>query len=637
MPDSSTTASAGAPEHNADQVVVERDVMVPMRDGVRLATDIYHPARGGVRAEGKFPVILERTPYGKTQVSRAEIDCGMSAAWPRAELAAWFAQQGYVVVFQDCRGRYGSEGEFVKYLSDGEDGYDTVAWLAAQSWCDGKVATHGLSYAAHTQGSLACLAPPALAAMVIDSGAFSNAHRSGIRQGGAFEMKQVTWAFNEAKASPRAKADPTVRAALEQENLRDWFKVLPWKPGHSPVRWVPEYENYLFELWTHGEFSDYWRQLGIYAEGYTAQFADVPQVHMSSWYDAYVRTATDNYEALSRSKRGPVRLIMGPWTHGDRSKTYAGDVDFGAAATVDGNIAPNWRVFRCRWFDHWVKGIANGVDREPAVLLFLMGGGSGRRNPAGRLDHGGRWIKAADWPLPDTKSTRYYLHASGLLDPAPPAAGTAPLSYSFDPENPVPTIGGPLTSGQPIFEGGAFDQREDPRFFGVRHPGLPLAARADVLVFETVPLTEDVAVIGPIAVSLQVSSDCLDTDFTAKLIDVHPPTADYPRGYAMNLSDGILRCRYRDSTENPQLMAAGQVYAITIEPFATCNLFKAGHRIRLDISSSNFPRYDVNPNTGEAEGRARLKRVAINSVHVARAYASYVTLPIMPLSAIEPL
>ena len=616
-------------------VIVERDVMIPARDGVRLATDIYRPARDGVALPGRFPVILERTPYGKALPSRSELDRGMTEARSRLEMAQWFLAHSYVVAYQDCRGRHGSEGKFVKYVSDGADGYDTIAWLAAQPWCNGKVATMGLSYAAHTQGALACLAPPALAAMVIDSGAFSNAYLSGIRSGGAFELKQATWAFNQAMESPYAREHPHIRKALEQEDLIDWFKSMPWKPGHSPVRWVPEYEDYLFEQWTHGAFDDYWKQLGIYAEGFYDQFADVPQIHMSSWYDAYIRTATDNFVALSRRKRGPVRLVMGPWTHGDRSKTYAGDVDFGAAATIDGNLAENWRAFRLRWFDRWVKGTPNGVDGEPSVRLFLMGGGSGRRNAEGRLDHGGRWIAADDWPLPQVKFTRYYLHGNGLLDPAPPGPEAGPLAYDYDPANPVPTIGGPLTSGQPVFEGGAFDQREDERFFGVRHPGLPLAARPDVLVFETEPLAADVAVIGPIVVKLHVASSCVDTDFTAKLIDVHPGSDDYPRGFAMNLCDGILRCRYRNSWAKPEPMTPGAVYEITIEPFATCNLFKAGHRIRLDISSSNFPRYDVNPNTGEPEGRAMLRRIATNRVYVDAARPSHLDLPVVPLAALK--
>jgi putative CocE/NonD family hydrolase len=614
-------------------VLTENDVMVPMRDGIRLATDLYRPARNGKAAAGRFPVLLERTPYGKKLVSRTEIDRGAKAPQRRPEVAEWFVRRGYAVAYQDCRGRYDSEGRFVKYLAEGEDGYDTIQWLAAQPWCDGRVATMGLSYAAHTQFAAACLAPPALAAMVVDSGGFANAYSSGIRQGGAFELKQATWAFKQAKESPAAVSDPAVKAALEREDLFEWFKMMPWKPGHSPLRRVPEYEDYLFEQWTHGVFDDYWRRLGIWGEGYRAAFSDVPQVHLSSWYDAYIETAIANYTALKRLKRGPVRLVMGPWTHGDRALTWSGDVDFGARATIDGNLAPHWREFRARWFDRWVKGIANGVEAEPAVRLFLMGGGSGRRNADGRLDHGGRWISATDWPVPEAQPAPYYLHADGGLRSAPPSSAGS-RSYDFDPANPVPTLGGTITSGEPIMVGGAFDQREDARFFGVRHPGLPLAARHDVLVFETGPLAEDVAVIGEVTAHLHVSSSCPDTDFTAKLIDVYPPSADYPDGYAMLLTDGILRCRYRDSWEKPALMEPGRPYEIVIRPFATCNLFKRGHRIRLDVSSSNFPKYDVNPNTGEPEGRANLKRVATNTVYMDAARPSRVVLQVAPVAAL---
>jgi len=627
------------PAHAAPSYEVIRDseVMVSVRDGVRLATDIYRPARDGKAVDERFPVILERTPYGKHLPSRSELDRGETEARSRMEISQYFVSHGYVVVYQDCRGRYGSEGRFIKYLSDGEDGCDTIDWIARQPWCDGRVATMGLSYAAHTQVAAACLAPKALAAMVIDCGGFSNAYRSAIRNGGAFEMKQATWAFNQARESPQAKADPVVRAALAQENLRDWFKAMPWKPGHSPVRHVPEYEDYLFEQWTQGVFGDYWKQLGIYTAGWYEQFADVPQVHMSSWYDPYVPTALDNYQGLKARKRSAVRLILGPWMHGDRCKSWSGDVDFGPASTLDGNVATHWREFRLRWFEHWLKGKDNGVAQEPEVRLFLMGGGSERRNADGRMDHGGQWIAGDDWPLPQTRFTPYYLHGDGRLSLDLPAKEASPLSYDYDPDDPVPTIGGSLTSGHPVFEGGAFDQREDERFYGCTRPGLPLAARRDVLVFETPTLTHDVAVIGPLKIVLHVSSNCVDTDFTAKLIDVHPGNADYPRGYAMNLADGILRCRYRDSWEQPEFMTPGQVYEIEIEPYATCNLFKAGHQIRLDISSSNFPRYDLNYNTGEPEGQARRKQVALNTVHVDAARASHIVLPIVPLSALRPL
>ena len=621
----------------AYEVVAETDVMIAMRDGVKLAADIYRPARAGKAVDEPFPVILERTPYGKQRASRSEVDRGETKPRLRAEVAAQFVPDGYIVIYQDCRGRHSSEGEFVKYLSDGEDGYDTVRWIEKQPWCNGKVCTMGLSYAAHTQVALACLAPKSLSAMVVDCGGFSNAYQSAIRSGGAFEMKQVTWAFNQAKESLLAHSDAGVREALNAEDLCEWFKRMPWVKGQSPVKWAPEYEDYLFEQWTHGEFSEYWRQLGIYTEGWYEEYADVPQIHMSSWYDAYVRTAIDNYMGLKRRKRGPVRLIMGPWTHGDRSKSWSGDVDFGEASPIDGNLARNWTELRRRWFDYWVRGIDNGVGQEPSVRLFLMGGGTGRKIASGRMDHGGRWIKGDDWPLPAVKAARFYLREGGELSKDLPAANARPISFDYDPSNPVPTMGGPLTSGQPVFEGGGFDQREHERFFGCKSPGMPLSARPDVLVFETPPLKKDVAIAGPVTVKLYISSNCIDTDFTAKLIDVYPPNEDYPRGYALNLCDGILRCRYRNSWEQATLMTPGTVYEITIEPFATCNLFKAGHRIRLDVSSSNFPRFDLNWNTGEPEGRARTRKIATNTVYVDEARASHVVLPLIALNDLQPL
>ncbi|MGD9890133.1 MAG: CocE/NonD family hydrolase [Dehalococcoidia bacterium] len=611
-------------------MVVERDVMVAMRDGVRLACDVYRPARDGQPVDGAFPVIMERTPYGKAQISRAERTAASATPFTREDVAAYFVRHGYAVVFQDCRGRYASEGEFVKYLSDANDGYDTVAWLTQQPWCNGAVCTMGLSYAAHTQAALACLNPPGLAAMFLDSGGFSNAYQSGIRQGGAFELKQATWAFTNARVSPSVQADPVASAAMASVDLKEWFTRMPWKRGHSPVRWAPEYEAYLFEQWTHGTFDAFWQQAGIYAEGFYDQFADVPMVHMSSWYDPYTRTATDNYVALAARKRGPVRLILGPWTHGNRSVTYAGDVDFGPDATLDGQGAEDYLALRRRWFDRWTRGIDNGMDAEPAVRIFIMGGGSGQRTAEGRLDHGGRWRAETDWPLPGTRFTLYYLHGDGALSPAAPEHDAAPRAYTADPRHPVPTIGGTISSGAPVMEGGAFDQREEPRFFGSRPPYLPLASRPDVLVFQTPPLEEDVEVTGPITVRLWVSSDCPDTDFAAKLIDNYPPSVDYPHGFAMNLTDGILRMRYRDSWERPSPMMPGEIYEIAITPFPTGNLFKSGHRIRLDIASSNFPHFDINPNTGGPEGTEQSVQAATNRVHVDQAHPSQIVLPIIP-------
>jgi uncharacterized protein len=620
-------------------VHVLRDLMVAMRDGVRLATDVYLPTDAAARPlPGPFPTILERTPYGKAETSRSEIDRGMAAPRPRPEVAAFFARHGYAVVFQDCRGRHGSEGVFTKYLAEAPDGFDTLAWMEAQPWCDGRVGTMGLSYAAHTQMALACLAPPALRTMVLDSGGFSNAHQCGIRQGGAFELKQVTWAFNHAKESPEARADPLVAAALEGEDLAAWFAALPWIEGHSPLRHAPDYERYLFDQWRHGVLDDYWRQAGIYAAGFYDNVPDIPVLLLSSWYDAYVRTTFENYAGLTRPGRtSPVKAIMGPWLHGNRTSTYAGDVSFGEAAALDGAIAPNWLSARLAWFERHLKNAAGGPDRSPAARLFLMGGGPGGRNRDGRLKHGGRWIEADGWPPPEARSTPFFCHSDGRLSPEAPPADGAPLAYDHDPREPVPTIGGALTSGEPIFSGGGFDQVESERFFGCRRPGLPLAARPDVLVFQTEPLSEDVAVVGPITVRLWIASSARDTDFTVKLIDVHPPTADDPKGFALNLTDGILRCRYRESWEWPSPMEPRQVYAITIEPFATANLFRQGHRIRLDIASSNFPKFDVNPQSGEAEGSARRRVVATNTVFGDAARPSQVVLPIVPSAALRAL
>src|SRR3954465_13621220 len=347
-------------------MIIERDVMVRARDGVGLATDVYRP-----HGPGPFPAILERTPYDKSAPSRSERTAGDPRPRSREEVAAYFVAHGYAVVFQNCRGRYRSEGRFTKYLSEAEDGCDTLAWLIAQPWCNGRVATMGLSYAAHTQMALGCLGAPGLAAQFLDCGGFSNAYRSGIRHGGAFDLKQATWAYRNALADAR---DPETRAVLAAQDIAAWFRRMPWTRGNSPVSAAPEYEEYLFEQWSHGVFDDYWKQLGIYAEGFYERYAAVPAVRLSGWYDPYARTATENYVGLSRAGRGPQRLILGPWTHGDRSDTCFGDVEFGPDAALD-SWAGDWHAYRLRFFDHVVKHTR--LD-EPAVRIFVMGGGSGR-------------------------------------------------------------------------------------------------------------------------------------------------------------------------------------------------------------------------------------------------------------------
>lgn len=611
----------------AGSILVESNVRVAMRDGVRLATDIYRPAPQPGHDERPLPVLLERTPYDKSGTSRSEITLADATPWTRVQLANYFASHGYVVAMQDCRGRYESEGVFHKYVNEAEDGYDTLAWILEQPWCNGSVGTMGLSYGAHTQAALACLNPVGLCCMFMDSGGFSSAYHGGIRRGGAFELKQATWAYRHALKSPQTRADEARRRALEQVDIADWFRNMPWQPGHSPLAAAPEYEAYLFELWREGRFSDYWKRPGLYAEGYYEQFPDVPTAIVGSWYDPYVLTCITNYCGLAARKRSPVALLMGPWTHGDRSALCSGDADFGPQSTLDGNVATDYRELRLCWFDRWLKG--NEMDSPlNGVTYFRMGGGSGRKTPQGRLDHGGAWLHAESWPPAGVCPLTLYLQGNGALQSDAPR-DHAQLSWRADPHDPVPTIGGALTSGAPVMTGGAFDQRVTADVFTYREcpAGMPLAERSDVLVFQTEPLAEDLVVSGTLRAEIFVASDCPDTDFTVKLVDVYPPSQDYPEGYAMNITDGILRMRYRDGWQRETMMTAGEVYGITIEPFATSNVFKAGHRLRIDIASSNYPQFDINPNSGDPEGYAGESRVANNSVYVGGQYASRIILP----------
>ena len=277
-----------------------------------------------------------------------------------------------------------------------------------------------------------------------------------------------------------------------------------------------------------------------------------------------------------------------------------------------------------------MKGVVGGLAEEPPAWVFVMGGGDGRKNAQGRMNHGGRWRKEREWPLARTRYSEFYLHRDGVLRQEKPSQTASATTYRFDPHDPVPTIGGNISSGAGIIIEGAYDQTERPDFYGCKPPYMPLASRHDVLVFQTEPLAEDVEVTGPITARLWVSSSAPDTDFTAKLVDVHPPNADYPLGFAMNLCDGILRARFRNGFEKEELMEQGQAYPITITLFPTSNLFKAGHRIRLDIASSNFPHFDVNPNTGAPQGQPGPAVPADNTVHHDAAHPSHLVLPVVP-------
>ncbi len=603
------TAALSQTQPPYDVVLFEKNLMIPMRDGVRLAADVYRPAKDGQPSADKLPILLQRTPYDKTGqrlVASAE----------------FFARHGYVVVLQDHRGMYQSEGIFTKYIGEGQDGYDTIEFLGKLPYGDGQVGMWGTSYAAHAQANAAKLKPPNLRTMVLNMGGMSNGWDHKMRNHGAFEIQQLTWAFRQLAAETD---DPVVREMLKVETVDDWLTVMPLRKGLNPLSAAPNFEDYILTMLTHSDYDDYWKHPDVNWVEHYDDTADIPMLLISGWYDSYAGGTIQNYSALSDRLRSPVNLIMGPWTHGRNTSAFAGNVAFGAAAA----ITDFHHEFHLRWFDHFLQEHELHADGA-TVRLFVMGTGDGHKDKDGRLHHGGYWKEAGDWPLPGTAMTPYYLHADGSLQTARPAGNPSPTTYTFDPTNPVPTIGGSFSSTSPMFEPGAYDQRDTSDTYGAEKPYMPLKARDDVVVFQTDPLQEDMEVVGPIVAKLFVSSTATDTDFTAKLIDVYPPSADFPTGYEMNLTDGIIRTRYRDQPDRQELMQPGRIYEIAVTPFPTANIFKQGHRIRVDISSSNFPRFDVNPNTGEPLGRNRRAIPADNSIYHDAGHPSHVVLPIIP-------
>ena len=590
--------------------ICHSNVMIPMRDGVRLATDIYLPALNGQPASGKFPVILERTPYDK-------------AGSGNVTNGTYYARRGYVCAIQDVRGRFVSEGEWYPFAKEAPDGYDTVEWLAAQAWSDGQVGTMGASYCGSDQSALATLNPPHLSTMIVAVGA-SNYYHCSMRQNGALEQRFMIYAFRMATTSKEAFADANIKAAVDRAfaNVGEWVSRAPLKKGTSPLRMLPNYEQWVLDLFTHGEYDDYWKQRGYAISQYYEEHADVPTLYLGGWYDSYARATCENYTALSKMKTSRQVLLMGPWTHGGWGVSNAGDVDFGNHSFI------NYNDLRLAWFDHFLKGMHTEVSDWSPVKIFVMGTGEGTPNYQGRLHHSGYWREEQDFPLPDTQFTPYYLHADGELSTTLPTTDESTSCFSFDPRDPVPTIGGGISAADPIMGAGAFDQRGNSRFFGCKD-SLPLNARSDVLTFQTPPLENDVEVTGPITVKLHASSSARDTDFTAKLIDVCPLSDDFPDGLAINLTDSIIRARYRNGWDTPELLEPGQVYQFVFELYPTSNVFKKGHRIRLDISSSNWPRFDVNPNTGGDLGVERRLEIAEQTIHHEPEHPSHVVLPII--------
>ena len=596
------------------EVAIQTDVMVPMRDGVRLATDIYLPAKDGKPIDARLPVILERRPYNK----------GGSSGSGR-----YYATRGYAFVAQDTRGRYKSEGVWHWMTDDGPDGADTAAWIGRQKWSGGKIGMIGTSYVGGTQHALAMEGAPELTT-VIPVDAVSNCGYQSMRNAGAFELRFWNWIMFCSPRGSRQSLDPGTEAVLTEmmENRHAYLANLPVRPGTTPLKLAPEYEEWLIEAMRHGANDAFWEQNNII--DFPERYQDIPVYLVGGWYDSWAGNTTANFMALTPEIAGPVYLIMGPWIHGQQGRSAHGQVNFGPDAAIPDPLA--WRL---QWYDHWLKEVDNKVGREApfatTVRIFVMGTGDGSKTEDGKLNHGGYWRDEHQWPLARTQYTKFHLHPAGELSTTLPDADCKSTSFTFDPRNPVPTIGGNISSGNEILLQGAWDQRGGEHVWNWQAP-IPLSARNDVLVFQTEPLADDLEVTGEIAVKLWISSSAVDTDFTAKLIDVYPPSRDFPGGFDLNIGDGIVRARFRESLKYEKLMEPGEIYELTVKLYPTSNVFKKGHRIRVDVSSSNFPRFDLNPNTGEPLNDHRQKITAVNTVYHDREHPSHILLPVIPVS-----
>ncbi|HEX2726624.1 MAG TPA: CocE/NonD family hydrolase, partial [Beijerinckiaceae bacterium] len=354
-----------------DAVLAGENVMVPMRDGKRMATDVYRPARNGAPVNEPLPVLLQRTPYDKTTQRRD---------------AEWFARHGYVVAVQDARGRFKSEGTFLKVQpADATDGYDTIEWLAKQPFSNGKVGMWGTSFAAHMQAGAAQLHPPALHALLINMGGMANAWDHGVRYRGTYQMgRQLTWAWEQLAADA---PNPAVRKLLAREKVENWYGAQPMRRGLNPLSVVPEYESWYMDFFEHADYDAFWKDPMVNWSEHYAETSDVPMLQVGGWYDIFLAGTFQNFAALAKLKKSPQRVLVGPWTHHGNTRPYAGDVSFGAAAA----IADFDTTFHLRWFDHFLKGEANGVEHDAPIRLFIMGTGDGHMDPDGRLFHGGYW------------------------------------------------------------------------------------------------------------------------------------------------------------------------------------------------------------------------------------------------------
>jgi putative CocE/NonD family hydrolase len=560
-------------------IVIERAVTMKTRDGVTLKSDVYRPA-----GAGPFPVLLERTPYNKVNA---------------ADFAMMAVAHGFMVVVQDVRGRYTSEGEWYPFKHETDDGYDTIEWAAALSHSNGKVGMFGGSYVGATQMLAAIGRPPHLAGIcpVVTA---SNYHENWTYQGGAFEQ----W-FNESWTSGLAQ-DTLDRTIQDGTNAVAGSTVLPleryplFNIHVDPAAPADKLAPYFIDWLAHPNYDTYWKQWSIEENFAKIQ---VPALTVAAWYDIFLGGSLRNYIGLKQlagneAARSGQRLLVTIGGHAGNGEKI-GAVEFGsAAAQFDEN------AITLEWYEYLFLGKQNAFAQKP-VRIFVMGDN--------------QWRSEDAWPLERAKSTSYFLHSDGkanssngdgVLSTNSPHQVQADI-FVYDPANPVPTVGGPLCCDPVHLPAGPRDQKD-------------VEARQDVLVYSTPVLAQDVEVTGPVTLDLFAKTSAADTDFTAKLVDV------WPNGFVQNLTEGIIRARYRESATGPAPIEPGKVYEYKIDLWSTSNVFLKGHRIRLEVSSSNFPRFDRNLNTGKSAANDATFVKATNTVLHDREHPSALILPIVP-------
>lgn len=584
VPSQSNSSASSAGQTLPKDVLIDRNVRMKTRDGVTLFADIYRPD-----APGKFPVILMRTPYDK------------SAGWA-VQPAFTIVPRGYVLIIQDVRGRYTSEGEWYPFRHEQNDGYDAVEWAAALPYSDGKVGMIGASYVGATQMLAAIANPPHLAGIAPNMTA-SNYHDGWTYQSGAFEQWfDQNWTTqlgqNTLQRLITANSDALVgTAALPLAN----FPVFNFGQLPADAQLTASIAPYYLDWLAHPDYDAYWKQWSI--EEHYSNIA-VPMLNVGGWYDVFNAGTLRNYMGVkahgsTEAARTKQHLLIEIGGHAGFGRRI-GDVEFGPHALE--NVYTDVIL---DWYDFLFKGIQNEFATDKPVKLFVMGINE--------------YQLEDDWPPPQAKTTKYFLHSAGKanslrgdgsLSTVAPKSESAD-AYVYDPMHPTPTVGGPLCCDRVHLEPGPRDQRA-------------VENRDDVLVYSTGPLANDLEVTGPVSLNLFVKSTAVDTDFTGKLVDVAPD------GFAKDLTEGILRMRYRDSPEHQGLMNPGQIYEITVDLWATSNVFLKGHSLRLEISSSNFPRFDRNLNTGETVEFAHTCVSATNTILHDAQHPSALVLPIMP-------